>query len=39
MMIYVDHPGDFRVKGQSGRQKGLFSWVKKETLNGLKVLL
>lgn len=39
MMIDVGHPGVFRVKGQSGRQEGLFSWVKKETLNRLKVLL
>lgn len=25
MMIDVGHPGDFRVKGQSGKQEGLFS--------------
>ena len=25
MMIDVGHHGDFRVKGQSGRQEGLFS--------------
>ena len=32
-MIDVGHPGDFRVKGQSGqRQEGLFSWVKKRNI-------
>lgn len=39
MMIDVGHPGDFRVKGQSEKQDGLFSWVKKINIEQAKSLL